>query len=83
MNKTLKIKLDKTSHLKEYEEELARWESEGGHSTELNEILDDLTLPLKPGDTIEVLDGSIISEDDEFYYRVEIKIQSPDINRID
>lgn len=83
MKKTLKIKLDKTSHLKEYEKELARWESEGGHVTELNEILGDLSLPLKPGDIFEVIDGSIISEDSEFYYRAEIKVQSPNIDRID
>lgn len=83
MRRIINIKLDKTTHLKEYEKELARWESEGGHISELNEILPDLSLPLKPGDTFEVIDGSIVSEDRELYYRAEIKIQSPNIDRID
>lgn len=82
MNTTLKIKLEKTSHLKEYEEELLRWESEGGKSSELIEILDDLSLPLKQGEVFEVLEGSIISEGDEFYYEVEIKKVST-IDKID
>ena len=82
MNTTLKIKLEKTSLLKEYEEELLRWESEGGKTSGLNEILNDLSLPLNPGEVFEVLEGSIISEGDEFYYEVEIKKVST-IDKID
>jgi hypothetical protein len=82
MNKTLKIKLDKASHLKEYEEELLRWESDGGNASDLNDILDDLDTPLKTGEVFEVRDGRITSEGDEFYYEVTVKKVSS-IDRID
>ena len=82
MNKTLKIKLEKASHLKEYEEELLRWESDGGNVSDLNDILDDLDLPLNPGDLFEVQEGHITSEGDEFYYEVTVK-KVTSIDRID
>ena len=82
MDKTLKIKLEKASHLKEYEEELLRWENDGGNATELNDILDDLDLPLNPGEIFEVEDGHIISESDGYYLEVTVKKVSH-IDRID
>ena len=82
MDKTLKIKLEKASHLKEYEEELLRWESEGGNASELNDILDDLDPPLKPGDLFEVQEGHITSDGDEYYFEVKVKKVSK-IDRID
>lgn len=82
MDKTLKIKLDKSSYLKEYREELQRWESDGGNTAELNDILDDLDRPLQKGDVFEVQEGHIISENEEFYLMLKVKrVESMD--RID
>ena len=75
-SKTIKIKLDESDHLKVYEKELRRWEGEGGDATELNDIFDEIKLPVKPGDTFKVTDGSIIFEDNEYYYMVNIDKQS-------
>ncbi|NGP76585.1 hypothetical protein G3570_08070 [Balneolaceae bacterium YR4-1] len=82
MYETLKVKLDKSSHLKEYLEDLLRWESEGGNSSDLNDILDDLDSPLRAGDVFEVQEGHIISEKEEFYLEVKIK-KVESIDRID
>lgn len=82
MYKTLKIKLDKATHLKEYEEELLRWESEGGNATELNDILDDLDRPLHEGDIFEVQECHIISEENKFYLEIKVK-KVENIDRID
>ena len=82
MNKTLKIKLDKAKQLKEYEEELLRWEGDGGNASQLNDILDDLERPLNAGDIFEVKEGHFISEGDNYYLEVTInKIEA--IDRID
>ena len=75
-SKTIKIKLDEGGHLKEYAKELRRWEGEGGDATELNDIFDEIKLPVKAGDTFKVTDGSIIFEDDEYYYLINIEKQS-------
>lgn len=56
--RTLKVKLKKATHLKEYEAELDRWESEGGkNSSVLNEILSDIRPSLKPGQIFELSVG--------------------------
>ena len=75
-SKTIKIKLDENDHLKEYAKELRRWEGEGGDTTELNDIFDEIKLPVKPGDAFKVTDGSIIFEDNEYYYMINIDRQS-------
>lgn len=82
MDKKLKIKLEKGSHLKEYRDELLRWESDGGNASDLNDLLDDLDLPMNPGEIFEVQDGHIISEGDEFYFEATVKKIS-NIDRID
>lgn len=82
MNRTLKIKLDKASHLKEYEEELVRWESEGGNASALNDILDELDRPLQEGDIFEVQESHMISEGNEYYLEIKIR-KVENIDRID
>lgn len=72
--KSIKVKLEKSGHLKMYLMELERWEDEGGSSTDLHEILEDIELPLKPGDTFEVLDGKIVFEDDHYFYQASLKL---------
>lgn len=71
--KTIKIKLLQSELLKTYEEELKRWEDEGGNSTELNDVFKELEKPLNPGDVFEVVEGEIISEGEEFLYQVKIR----------
>ncbi|SMO63429.1 hypothetical protein [Fodinibius sediminis] len=74
--RTLKIKLSESNHLKEYEDELERWESEGGRASTLNDIFDEVKLPLKPGEVFEVTDGNVIYEDGEYYYMIDIDLLS-------
>ena len=82
MKKRIKIKLDKADHLKEYEDELQRWEGEGGNASELNDILTDLKPPVKPGEVFEVQEGNIINEGDDFYYEATIKSLS-NVEKVD
>lgn len=72
----IKIKLDESAHLKEYEKELNRWESEGGRAIELNDIFKDIILPLEPGEVFEVLDGRFIFEDGDYFYAADIDLLS-------
>ncbi len=72
--KNIKVKLEKSDHLKEYLIELERWEDEGGSSTDLHRITEDIELPLKPGDTFEVMDGKIVFEDDHYFYEISLKL---------
>lgn len=75
--RTLKIKLDKATHLKEYEAELNRWESEGGkNSSDLNEILNDIRSPLMSGQIFEVIGGAITSDEEGYYYEIKIDLLS-------
>lgn len=69
----IKIKMLQSELLKTYEEELKRWEDEGGNPTELNDVFAELDKPLNPGDVFEVLEGEVISEGDEFLYQVKVK----------
>ena len=82
MKKSIKIKLKRSDHLKEYVEELERWEGEGGTISDLKEILDDIDLPLRPGETLEVVDGQIVFEDDDYFYEATLKLM-PEGTRID
>lgn len=82
MKKSIKIKLEKSDHLKEYLGELERWEGEGGTISDLHEILEDITLPIRPGHTLEVVEGKIVFEDDDYFYEAILKLL-PEGTRID
>lgn len=71
--KNIKIKLEKSDHLKEYLVELERWEGEGGSSSDLQEILEDIKLPLQAGEVFEVTDGKIMHEGNHYFFEVTLK----------
>lgn len=82
MEKRIKIKLEKSDHLKTYMDELDRWEGEGGSISDLHEILEDLNLPVKTGDIFEVTDGNVVFEDNDYFYEAVLKKQ-PESSGID
>lgn len=78
LKRTIRIKLEHSSQLQlqEYENEIERWEGEGGNPGELNDILSDIKLPIKKGQLFKVLGGKLVSENDGIYYEVDIKLLS-------
>lgn len=74
LRRTIRIKVENSSQLQEYESEMERWVDEGGNTNELSDILSDIELPLKKGQLFKVLDGEWVTEDDGFYYKVGIKL---------
>lgn len=77
-SKSIKIKLEAQIYNREELESLIRWENEGGLPSSATDMTSYEKLPLKPGEIFEVLEGTIIHDDNESYYVVEIKLLTSD-----
>ena len=70
----IRIKLDDQPLLADYVEEVQRWEGEGGNSARLNDLLKEISHPLRKGEVFEVLGGELVSEKGSLYYDADIEL---------
>lgn len=54
-----------------------RWENDGGNIPISAGIIDESSLPLRPGTVFKVLNGSLLEEDDRVFYLAEIQLVEP------
>lgn len=74
LRRTIRIKVENSTQLQVYENEMERWVDEGGNTSELSDILSDIEIPLKKGQLFKVLDGEWVTEGDSLYYKADIKL---------
>ena len=70
----IKLKIDPEVIKQSGTLEEIRWENDGGKVSDISQIFDDSSLPLKPGDVFKVHDGHISEEDGSVFFCAKVEL---------